>query len=79
MEDLVTYNQVMNKWNSGVLPQVADKADFLIVHSYYTPYIQNSNISTILNSAANIKKLQKLRFKRFENLQEKRQLTCNIN
>ena len=55
MEGLVTYNTVMNKWNSGVMPQVADKADFLIVHSYYTPYDQNSNISTILNSAANTK------------------------
>lgn len=55
MEGLVTYNAVMNKWNSGVMPLVADKADFLIVHSYYTPYDQNSNISTILNSAANTK------------------------
>ena len=55
MEGLVTYNTVMNKWNSGVMPQVADKADFLIVHSYYTPYNQNSNISTILNSAADTK------------------------
>ncbi len=52
MESLVTYNQVMNKWNSGVLPQVADKADFLIVHSYYTPYDQNSNATVILNSAS---------------------------
>lgn len=55
MDGLVTYNQVMNKWNSGVLPQVADKADFLIVHSYYTPYDQNSSVSVILNSAAKTK------------------------
>lgn len=55
MEGLVTYNDVMKNWNSGILPQIADKADFLIVHSYYTPYDQNSNISTILNSAAHTK------------------------
>ncbi len=55
MEGLVTYNSVMNKWNSGVMPQVADKAEFLVVHSYYTPYNQNSNVATILNSAANTK------------------------
>lgn len=55
MEGLVTYNAVMNKWNSGVMHQVANKADFLIVHSYYTPYDQNSNIATILNSATNTK------------------------
>ena len=55
MDELVTYNDIMNKWNPGVLANVADKADFLIVHSYYTPYNQNSNISTILNSAERTK------------------------
>jgi len=55
LEELITYNSVMNKWNSGVMPQVADKADFLIVHSYYTPYNQNSNVATILNSASQTK------------------------
>lgn len=54
-QDLVTWNDVMNKWNSGVLAQAADMADFLIVHSYYTPYDDNSGIATILNSAANTK------------------------
>jgi hypothetical protein len=38
-------------WNSGVIPQVKDKADFYIVHSYYTPYNTNSSASEILNSA----------------------------
>ncbi len=55
LEETVTYNPVMNKWNSGVIPQVADKADFLIIHSYYTPYEQNSGVSVILNSAAKTK------------------------
>lgn len=51
-KDLVTYNTIMNRWNSGVMSQVADKADFLIAHSYYTPHNQNSNAATILNSAS---------------------------
>ena len=38
-------------WNSGVIPQVKDKADFYIVHSYYTPYNTNSTATEILNSA----------------------------
>jgi hypothetical protein len=58
MESLVTYNSIMNKWNSGVMPQVADKADFLIAHSYYTPYDQNSNVATILNSTMHTKKIK---------------------
>jgi hypothetical protein len=51
-KDRVTYNTIMNRWNSGVMSQVADKADFLIAHSYYTPHNQNSNVATILNSAS---------------------------
>ena len=37
-------------WNKAVAEVVGDKADFFIVHSYYTPYNQNSDVSTILNS-----------------------------
>lgn len=55
VEELITYNNVMNQWNKGVMPHIADKADFLIIHSYYTPYNENSTINTILNSAANTK------------------------
>lgn len=54
-ESLVTWNDVMKNWNSGLMPHIADKADFLIVHSYYTPYNENSNIATILNSASKTK------------------------
>lgn len=54
-ESLVTWNDVMKNWNSGLMPHIADKADFLIVHSYYTPYDQNSNVATILNSASQTK------------------------
>ncbi len=38
-------------WNTGVLSQVKSSADFYIIHSYYTPYQENSNASVILNSA----------------------------
>ena len=51
-ESYITWNEVMKNWNSGVLPHVADKADFLIVHSYYTPYDQNSDAAVVLNSAS---------------------------
>ena len=50
MDSHVTYNSVMMNWNKGMMPHIAGLADFLIVHSYYTPYDQNSNVATILNS-----------------------------
>ena len=39
-------------WNAGVLGESNNKADFYIIHSYYTPYQQNSNASIILNTAS---------------------------
>ena len=38
-------------WNAGVLSQVNSSADFYIIHSYYTPYQQNSTANVILNTA----------------------------
>ena len=38
-------------WNAGVLSQVKSSADFYIIHSYYTPYQENSNANVILNTA----------------------------
>ena len=55
MESLVTYDPVMQNWNAGMMPQIIGKADFLIVHSYYTPYNENSTVATVINSAANTK------------------------
>ncbi len=55
MDKHVDYNDVMKNWNKTIMPEIADKADFLIVHSYYTPYNQNSSVATILNSAADTK------------------------
>jgi aspartate 1-decarboxylase len=37
-------------WNQAVAQQVGDKADFYVVHSYYTPYNTNSDVATVLNS-----------------------------
>jgi hypothetical protein len=38
-------------WNAGVLSLVKSSADFYIIHSYYTPYQENSAASIILNTA----------------------------
>ncbi|MFA9392139.1 MAG: T9SS type A sorting domain-containing protein [Prolixibacteraceae bacterium] len=50
MDSHVTYDAVQRDWNKGMMAQVADVADYIIVHSYYTPYQENSTIATILNS-----------------------------
>jgi len=39
-------------WNSGVLTQIANKADYYVIHSYYTPYQQNSSADVILATAS---------------------------
>ena len=41
-------------WNSGVLNQSSNKADYYVVHSYYTPYQQNSNADVILATASDV-------------------------
>jgi hypothetical protein len=42
-----------NSWNAGVAAQVGDKADFYVVHSYYTPWNTDSDVATVLNSYKN--------------------------
>ena len=56
---LIQYNVVNSwesdvdrQWNSGFLTKAGNLADFFIVHSYFTPFNQNSTPSVILNSAA---------------------------
>ncbi len=39
-------------WNNGVLSQSANKADYYIIHSYYTPYQTNANADAILTTAS---------------------------
>jgi hypothetical protein len=46
-----TSNTVDKNWNAGYFSAAANYADFYIVHSYYTPYNENSSAATILNSA----------------------------
>jgi len=48
---MVEENSTANStWNKDVAAQAGDKADFYVVHSYFTPYNQNSNVETVLNS-----------------------------
>jgi hypothetical protein len=37
-------------WNKAVATEVGEVADFYVVHSYYTPYATNSDVTTILTS-----------------------------
>jgi len=37
-------------WNRDVASQAGDKADFYVVHSYFTPWNTNSGVETIMNS-----------------------------
>ena len=41
-------------WNTGVLNQSANKADYYVIHSYYTPYQQNSGADLILSTASEV-------------------------
>lgn len=51
LEEQVTWDPVQQNWNTGMMAHLADLADFYIIHSYYTPYNENSTVETILNSA----------------------------
>ena len=44
--------QTDKTWNNGVLTQSGNKADYYVIHSYYTPYQQNSNADVILATAS---------------------------
>lgn len=39
-------------WNNGVLNQSANKADYYVIHSYYTPYQTNASADVILATAS---------------------------
>ena len=41
-------------WNSGMMSGSGNKADFYVVHNYFTPYDQNSIASVIFNSALTV-------------------------
>jgi alpha-L-arabinofuranosidase len=37
-ESLTSWDPIQTAWNDGVFPQVGNKADFLVLHNYFTPY-----------------------------------------
>ena len=39
-------------WNAGVLGNSNNKADYYVIHSYFTPYQTNADVPTILNTAS---------------------------
>jgi len=41
-------------WNSTLIPELNNQADFYIVHNYFTPFAENTNAATILNSAITV-------------------------
>ncbi|MEO6732015.1 MAG: alpha-L-arabinofuranosidase [Ferruginibacter sp.] len=41
-------------WNSGMMTTSNNKADFYVVHNYFTPYDQNSNATVVLASALSV-------------------------
>ncbi len=41
-------------WNTGLMTGINNKADFYVVHNYFTPYDQNSNASVVLSSALTV-------------------------
>ena len=47
-------NSAMPNWNKDLFALVGGKADFYIVHSYFTPYQTNSTPEVILNSPSQV-------------------------
>lgn len=43
--------QTDKTWNSGVFANLNNKADYYVIHSYYTPYQTNATADLILNTA----------------------------
>ena len=41
-------------WNTGMMSGISNKADFYVVHNYFTPYDQNSTAEVVLSSALTV-------------------------
>ncbi len=41
-------------WNAGMMTGINNKADFYVVHNYFTPYNENSTASVIFSSALTV-------------------------
>jgi alpha-L-arabinofuranosidase len=48
------WNDTDKNWNTGVFQKAGNVPDFYIIHSYFTPYAQNTNAADILNSATTV-------------------------
>ncbi len=48
----VNNNAGVTNWNATALSAVGNNADFFVVHNYYTPYNENSTVSTVLSTPA---------------------------
>jgi hypothetical protein len=46
--------QTDKTWNSGVLNQSSNRADYYVIHSYYTPYQTNASADVILATASDV-------------------------
>ena len=46
----------LKTWNAGMMPGCGDKADFYVVHNYFTPYNTNSTATQIYQAAATVPK-----------------------
>jgi hypothetical protein len=52
-------SKMEQNWNGDFFRESGNSADFFVVHSYFTPYEQDSDVPTILNSAFSETKLIK--------------------
>lgn len=48
------WNDTDRNWNKGVFEKAGDAPDFYVIHSYYTPYQQNSTAADILKTATSV-------------------------
>lgn len=48
------WNNTDRNWNAGVFQEAEDKPDYYIIHTYYTPFQDNSTATQILNSATTV-------------------------
>lgn len=55
---LDAYSSAQSTWNKDVAAVAGDVADFYVVHSYFTPWNQNSTLETILNSYRRVEEIK---------------------
>jgi hypothetical protein len=51
---LIWESPTRKNWNAEMMKELNDKADFYVVHSYFTPYNKNSNAAEILYDATTV-------------------------